>query len=45
MLVTGVVGGYVGGMLARTLPAIWLRRVVIATGSILSCIFFIKVYF
>ena len=45
MLMTGVVGGYVGGMLARKLPAIWLRRVVIATGSILSCIFFVKVYF
>ena len=45
MLAAGIVGGYVGGRLARKLPAVWLRRVVIATGSILSLVFFIKVYF
>ena len=45
MLVAGIVGGYVGGCLARRLPAVWLRRLVIATGSILSLVFFIKVYF
>lgn len=45
MLATGIIGGYLGGRLARKLPAIWLRRVVIATGSVLSVIFFYKVYF
>lgn len=45
MLVAGIVGGYVGGKLARRLPSHWLRRIVIAVGSILSIIFFIKTYF
>ena len=45
MLITGILGGFVGGKLAKRIPAVWLRRIVIATGSILSFLFFMKVYF
>jgi uncharacterized membrane protein YfcA len=41
-LVTAAIGGYVGASFARKLPAIWLKRLVIAVGSFLTIIYFIK---
>lgn len=45
MLATALVGGYAGASLARRLPARWLRRLVVAVGSSLTAIYFIKTYF
>jgi uncharacterized membrane protein YfcA len=42
MLVTATLGGYCGALLARRLPAIWLRRLVIIVGSSLTVIYFVK---
>lgn len=42
MLVTGTVGGYLGGSLARRIPAIWLRRFIIAVGGVLTLYYFLK---
>lgn len=39
-----VIGGLLGTRLARTLSAIWLRRVVIALGLILSTHYFVQYY-
>ncbi len=44
MLATAMIGGYVGASLARRLPAIWLRRLVVAVGTFLTVIYFIKIY-
>jgi uncharacterized membrane protein YfcA len=44
-LVTAAMGGYVGASLARRMPSIWLRRLVIAVGSILTVVYFGKTYF
>ncbi|MBS1188386.1 MAG: hypothetical protein H6R10_178 [Rhodocyclaceae bacterium] len=44
MLATALVGGYAGASLARRLPALWLRRFVIAVGSSLTAIYFVKTY-
>jgi uncharacterized membrane protein YfcA len=41
-LVTAAIGGYVGAAFARKLPAKWLKRLVIAVGSFLTIIYFIK---
>ena len=38
------VGALAGASLARRLPAIWLRRLVVAVGAALSVIYFIKTY-
>ncbi len=40
MLVTGTVGGYAGAAWARRIPALWLRRFIIAFGALLSAGFF-----
>lgn len=45
MLVTATVGGYVGALFARRLPALWLRRLVVAVGSTMTVIYFYKTYF
>ncbi|MBK1680107.1 sulfite exporter TauE/SafE family protein [Rhodocyclus tenuis] len=45
MLVTAMAGGWAGASLARRLPALWLRRLVVAVGSALTLIYFIKIYF
>jgi len=42
MLVTALVGGYAGAMLARRLPSLWLKRLIIAVGSVLTVIYFVK---
>ncbi len=41
-LVTAAMGGYVGAAFARKLPAVWLKRVVIAVGATLTVVYFIK---
>ena len=45
MLVTAMIGGYAGASLARRLPARWLRRLVVAVGTVLTAIYFAKTYF
>ena len=44
MLVSAMAGGYAGATLARRLPAIWLRRLVVAVGTLLSAVYFFKTY-
>lgn len=39
-----VVGGLLGARIARWLPAVWLRRVVIAFGAFLTTYYFFKYY-
>lgn len=45
MLATAMIGGYAGASLARRLPALWLRRLVVAVGASLTVIYFFKTYF
>ena len=45
MIATAMVGAIGGAALARRLPALWLRRLVVAVGASLSLIYFIKTYF
>lgn len=40
MLVTATIGGYLGASLARRLPAVWIRRFVIVTGTALTIYYF-----
>lgn len=42
MMVTATLGGYVGARLARRLPSEWVRRVVVATGLIMTALFFLS---
>lgn len=44
MLATATVGGYVGAALARKVAGPWLRRLVIAVGTLLTLYYFNKVY-
>ena len=41
MLVTATVGGFVGAVLARRIPALWLRRGIIVIGALLSVYYFV----
>ena len=43
-LCTAAIGGYVGASFARRLPAVWLRRIVIAVGTVLTVVYFFKTY-
>lgn len=45
MIATAMVGALAGANLARRLPAIWLRRLVVAVGASLSVVYFYKTYF
>lgn len=45
MLATAMLGGYAGAALAKRLPSLWLRRIVITVGTILTLIYFKKIYF
>jgi hypothetical protein len=45
MLATATIGGYAGASLARRLPALWLRRLVVTVGASLTAIYFVKTYF
>ena len=42
MLVTATIGGYGGAAVARKLPALWLRRFIIAVGGVLTVYYFGK---
>ena len=42
MLVTATLGGYWGAAMARKLPAIWMRRFIIAVGGLLTLYYFGK---
>jgi uncharacterized membrane protein YfcA len=42
MLATATVGGYWGARMARRIPPIWLRRFIIAVGSLLTVYYFFK---
>ncbi|MBN8441534.1 MAG: sulfite exporter TauE/SafE family protein [Thauera sp.] len=42
MLATATAGGYVGAALARRIPALWLRRFIIAVGGLLTLHYFVK---
>lgn len=44
MLVTATLGGYAGALLAKRLPAVWLKRLVIGVGGSLTVIYFFKTY-
>ncbi|MGA0611489.1 sulfite exporter TauE/SafE family protein [Caldimonas sp. KR1-144] len=44
MLATATVGGWWGATMARRLPAVWLRRVVIVVALLLTLHYFFKVY-
>jgi uncharacterized membrane protein YfcA len=40
MLVAAVIGGYFGAVLARRIPAPWLRRFVVAYSAVMTAVFF-----
>ena len=42
MILTATLGGVAGAHIARYLPAIWLKRLVIGVGSVMTVIYFIK---
>ncbi len=42
MLATATLGGYWGATIARKIPALWLRRFIIAVGFVLSVLYFYK---
>jgi uncharacterized protein len=42
MLVTATLGGYWGASIARRIPALWLRRFIIAVGFLLTAFYFYK---
>ena len=44
MIATAMAGAFAGAAFARRLPAVWLRRLVVAVGGVLSLIYFIKTY-
>ena len=44
MIATAMAGAFAGAAFARRLPAVWLRRLVVAVGAVLSLIYFIKTY-
>ena len=45
MIATAMLGALADAALARRLPALWLRRLVVAVGASLSVVYFIKTYF
>jgi uncharacterized protein len=42
MLATATLGGYWGASIARRIPALWLRRFIIAVGLVLTAFYFAK---
>ncbi|HMM54784.1 MAG TPA: sulfite exporter TauE/SafE family protein [Candidatus Desulfobacillus sp.] len=42
MLATATLGGYLGAAVARRIPAVWLRRFIIAVGGVLTAYYFQK---
>lgn len=45
MTATAMAGALAGAALARRLPALWLRRLVVVVGSTLTAVYFAKTYF
>lgn len=43
-LVTAAIGGHVGAVFARKLPNLWLKRLVIGVGAVLTVLYFLKTY-
>ena len=41
---TATIGGMAGAAVAKRMPAIWLRRLVIAVGATLTTVYFFKIY-
>jgi uncharacterized protein len=44
MLATATLGGYWGASIARKIPALWLRRFIIAVGFALTVFYFYKTF-
>jgi uncharacterized membrane protein YfcA len=44
MLATATLGGYCGAAVARKIPALWLRRFIIAVGTMLTAYYFQKTF-
>ena len=42
MVITATLGGFAGAHIAKYLPGIWLKRLVIAVGTLLTIIYFFK---
>jgi hypothetical protein len=42
MIVTASLGGFAGARIARYLPAVWLKRIVIGVGTVMTVIYFFK---
>jgi uncharacterized membrane protein YfcA len=42
MVLTATMGGFAGARIARYLPAIWLKRIVIGVGTVMTIIYFFK---
>lgn len=42
MVVTATLGGFAGAHIAKYLPALWLKRLVILVGSLLTVVYFFK---
>lgn len=42
MVLTATLGGFAGARIARYLPAVWLKRIVIGVGTVMTVIYFIK---
>lgn len=43
-LLGAIAGGYLGGRYARQIPKVWLERIVIGMGSLLTAVYALKVY-
>ncbi|MDO4681673.1 MAG: sulfite exporter TauE/SafE family protein [Lautropia sp.] len=43
MALFATLGGFTGALLARRLPTVWVRGIVILTGLLMACLFFIDV--
>ena len=41
MMVMATIGGYAGARLARRIPAIWIRRLIVVVGAIMTILFFV----
>jgi uncharacterized protein len=44
MMATATVGGYAGAAAARKIPALWMRRFIIAVGTVLTIYYFYRTY-
>ena len=42
MMLWATLGGWLGARLARRLPALWVRRLVVLTGLAMSAVFFAR---